>query len=615
MTTDILAPVYAADLRAITRRYLKPGAPVSDFPPPGGSFGNRISSYYRHLSPGSMSLDDSEPVTEAHARAYFEAAVGDRLFTIEPMLRLASLELDGEVRISIEERMLRILSERYDWLPFPFELIRLLQITVGEAPDHALVGYLDSAWHVISTSSTIGEAMRYRPELRIECLRMGASGSLTEFQTGLAELVTDLLLLVRAVREDLELAAISAGDHGGSVSLALQQRDAEANLVMEAVLPMLITHPVRSTDVERGEITSLKTFAASRHPLWQDGLLPSSRREEPTVVRHTEPRPPANDGVEPAGECSPDTTETGHAAYRRLLDGLQKRIIGAPEACRALALIGLSHERGVTHQRVLICGPTGSGKTHATKALAGVLGHTHMQIDMNDITGTGWRGAELNSLVDALVSRNGGSQGILQLDEIDKIRLGNAAGLHGADGNSVEAKMNVQTALLALIDGHPITPEGGANEQVETSGLLIIGTGAFDGRFVDRPPTTQDLIRYGWIPELAARWGERMCMPVPDLEQAIALLRGGERSVRSRLAPLLTAVGLEVRVSEAALVYAASAWLSGGGDFRSAAELLLATARVRIIDALENGRTDPIVIAPDDVRLPWSWSGRDMRSP
>lgn len=257
MTTDLLAPVYAADLRAITRRYLKPGAPVSDFPPPGGSFGNRISSYYRHLSPGSMSLDDSAPVTEAHARAYFEAAVGDRLFTIEPMLRLASLELDGEVRISIEERMLRILSERYDWLPFPFELIRLLQITVGEAPDHALVGYLDSAWHVISTSSTIGEAMRYRPELRIECLRMGASGSLTEFQTGLAELVTDLLLLVRAVREDLELAAISAGDHGGSVSLALQQRDAEANLVMEAVLPMLITHPVRSTDVERGEITSI----------------------------------------------------------------------------------------------------------------------------------------------------------------------------------------------------------------------------------------------------------------------------------------------------------------------------------------------------------------------
>lgn len=314
MTTETLAPVYAADLRAITKRYLNPGSPVSDFPPPGGSFGDRISGYYRHLSPGSISLEDPEPVTEAHARAYFESAVGGRLFTIEPMLRLASLELDGEVRISIEERMLRILSERYNWLPFPFELIRLLQITVDEAPDHALVGYLDSAWHVISTSSTIGEAMRHRPQLRIECLRMGASRSLTEFQRGLAELVTDLLLLVCAVREDLELSAISAGDHGGSMSLALRQRDAEANLVMEAVLPMLIMHPVRRTDVEREEITSLQTFAASRHPLWQEGLLPSSRRMEPTVVIRTESRHPVKLDVEPAAECPPDTPETGQAA-------------------------------------------------------------------------------------------------------------------------------------------------------------------------------------------------------------------------------------------------------------------------------------------------------------
>lgn len=92
-------------------------------------------------------------------------------------------------------------------------------------------------------------------------------------------------------------------------------------------------------------------------------------------------------------------------------------------------------------------------------------------------------------------------------------------------------------------------------------------------------------------------------------------LRGSERSVEFRLGPLLASLGLEVRVSEAALAYAASVWLSGGGDFRSAAELLLATARARIIDALETGRTEPIVIAPDDLRVPRSRSGREMLPP
>jgi hypothetical protein len=610
MTNDVLSPVYAADLRALIKQYIQPGSPVSDFPPPGGSFADRVAGYYRHLSAGSISMqeDSGESVTAAHARAYFTAAVGDRLFAIEPMLGLASLEIDKDVRISIEAEMLRILAGRYGWLPFPFRMLHILQLAVDEVPDHPLVSYLDGAWHVINTSSTVGEAMRDRPDLRIECLRMGTSRSLSDFQVGLAELLTDVLLLARAAREDIEIAAASAGDHGGSVSLALRQRDADADLVTESVLPMLLKHPVEAIDVERDEITSLATFAASRHPLWQDGLLPSSRRIAPAVVVRTEAPPPAKQDPDPLPESPPDSTESGQAAYRRILAGLEKRIIGAPEASRMLAVIGLAHERGVIHQRVLISGATGSGKTHAVKALAATLGSEHMQIDMSEITGVGWRGGELNLMVEALVSRKGGSKGILQLDEADKIRL-------AGDGNTFESRMDVQTAMLALLDGQPITPDGGSHDQVETSGLLIIATGAFGGRFTHQPPTTQDLVRYGWIPELAARWGERMCMPVPDLRQMVSLLRGSERSVGARLGPLLASLGLEVIVSESALAYAASAWLSGGGDFRSAAELLLATARARIIDALETGSTEPIVIAPDDLRVPRRRIGRDLLPP
>jgi hypothetical protein len=139
---------------------------------------------------------------------------------------------------------------------------------------------------------------------------------------------------------------------------------------------------------------------------------------------------------------------------------------------------------------------------------------------------------------------------------------------------------------------------------METAHLLVIGSGAFRGRFAAEPPTTEDLVRWGWMPELAARWGERICLSRPTRGEAIELLRSSERSVDRRLAPLTSALGIEIEVPEAVLAYVADLWLGRGSDYRSAAEWLLSAARRKLIDALERGETEGIVLAPDDIRPP-----------
>lgn len=166
-----------------------------------------------------------------------------------------------------------------------------------------------------------------------------------------------------------------------------------------------------------------------------------------------------------------------------------------------------------------------------------------------------------------------------------------------------EAQYGAQTSLLALLGGQPVTADGWSEEeQFETSGLLILGTGSFAGEFTDRrPPSTDRLVAMGFLEEFAARWTERCCLKTPDRAGAVQLLRSSELSVERTLGPLLEALGISLSVSDAAVAYAAEMWLAQGTELRSAAQWLLAAARRRLIEALDRADMTPIEIVPDDL--------------
>jgi chromosomal replication initiation ATPase DnaA len=118
------------------------------------------------------------------------------------------------------------------------------------------------------------------------------------------------------------------------------------------------------------EEASMKPLAAPGYPLPASGLeqlreyLARAEGEHWPRQMTAEPRP-----VGPANEQQP---EDPRSTYRRLVAELQGRIVGTQnlELIRQLALLGVGHLNGVSGNRLLLVGATGSGKTHAARCLA-----------------------------------------------------------------------------------------------------------------------------------------------------------------------------------------------------------------------------------------------------
>lgn len=609
-----VSPPYAADLRVLIGQAFSDPRPVPSEAVAGGAISERI----RHSAATStgplvacaaenIDLRVGGSVRHVGAAEYWSLALPWRLVVHGPLLELAREQTTVEERIEAERRVLETYVERYRWVPLPPSVLALIRKARRNASWEELPAWLDDAMAQVLLAPTIDEAVAVRTRLRMDALSRGASGEWGEESVAVAELMSDLLAVCRAAKADVDRARGEAADHGGSIALALSAIDDQQATAFETTLALLVRPAFGAEDMEAHERKSVLAFAARREPCWAVGLLGgrTANPEEPAAKGIGKPSEKAV-----AAEENPDpptlSPEAANDAYYRIRHALEQKVIGRPALCRHLALIGAAHVVGVTHQRVLLVGPSGSGKTHAGRSLAESLAESHnkpfMEVNATDLTAVGWRGGELNDLLDDLAQRSGGSLdgAILLLNEIDKAACLDSA----ADGNSREAKLNLQSALLGLCEGSPVSPDSYGKKQLETAGMLVVGTGAFGGRFAEKAPSTGDLVEWGWMAEFAGRWGERICLAPVGRSEAVELLRRSENAVERRLGPLIRALGIEVKVTDALLGYVADAWLSTGTDFRSASEWVLAAARRRLIRALEVGSTDVIVLAPDDIVPP-----------
>lgn len=138
--------------------------------------------------------------------------------------------------------------------------------------------------------------------------------------------------------------------------------------------------------------------------------------------------------------------------------------------------------RGILPQKqnLLIVGPTGSGKTLAIQTLAKMLGYELLIANAPDFTGTGWKGRDLEDLLADLYKQCGHDKsqtqsGIIFLDEIDKVIL-------SQNEKEDYRTFGIENPLLKMVEGYVASVEiDKVTVQIDTSNILFIAAGAFDG--------------------------------------------------------------------------------------------------------------------------------------
>ena len=187
-------------------------------------------------------------------------------------------------------------------------------------------------------------------------------------------------------------------------------------------------------------------------------------------------------------------------------------------------------------KHLLICGPTGTGKTETIRRIADNYDKAIAIVNATSYSETGYVGESVEDMLASLYYAADGDldvaqEGILVIDEIDKL---------AEDGGkkSHVSRLGVQKSLLKILEGNIMNVnimDGKLATVIsfDTSKLTVIGLGAFAG--IIKPEkkialgfnsvssndmedanyskiTSKDFVDYGMLPELMGRFTSRVYM-------------------------------------------------------------------------------------------------------
>ena len=231
-------------------------------------------------------------------------------------------------------------------------------------------------------------------------------------------------------------------------------------------------------------------------------------------------------------------------------------------------------EPEIEKSNILMLGPTGSGKTYLVKTLAKLLDVPLAIADATSLTEAGYIGDDIESVVSKLLAAadndvERAEQGIIFIDEIDKIAKKHTSNQRDVSGESV------QQGMLKLLEGGEVEVPVGANSKnamvplttVNTKNILFICAGAFpdleniikerltkktsmgfNAELKDKyehdedllsKVTVEDLRKFGMIPEFLGRMPIIFTLKGLDKDMLVKILREPRNAILKQYQKLL----------------------------------------------------------------------------